>query len=269
MIQYAAAFDLYFWLSAKCGGSHTQFNESILFLKGITARHLMKIVEPLIIAIKGTQSNLDDNSGLQIGYLPHHLRVSEIAQKIAEHCRVELFNRELGGCPWINNFTYSNDPSSPANNSDQDTLRYAEPLDGHMQGYLVPTIAQACWPNGHPGRRMPNTTYLCKLDPTHCMHPNQPRIICEVCGKKGHSANTCDFLAMSVFLQWYLKNSIVTKDTIADAEHCWIDCWKDHSGSPTTMPSKVYQAFAEHSGLTLDQMEAKMDWLCWPATSME
>jgi hypothetical protein len=67
VIQYAVAFDLYFLLCAKRGSSHTQFNKSILFLKGITARHLMKIVEPLIIAIKGTQSNLDDNGWLWIG----------------------------------------------------------------------------------------------------------------------------------------------------------------------------------------------------------
>ncbi len=125
-----------------------------------------------------------------------------------------------------------------------------------MQGYLVPTITQACQLNEKPSRWMPNMTYSCKPDPTHCMRPNQLRIICEACGKKGHSANTYDFLAMSVFLQWYLKNGITTKDTIADAERCWIDHWKEHGGSSTTTPSKVYQAFAEHSGLTLDQMEA-------------
>ena len=51
VIQYAAAFDLYFRLCAQRGNTHSQFNKSILFLKGITSRHLMKIVEPLIIAI--------------------------------------------------------------------------------------------------------------------------------------------------------------------------------------------------------------------------
>ena len=53
VIQYATAFDFYFRLSAKHGNTHSQFNKSIFFLKGITARNLMKIVEPLIIAIKG------------------------------------------------------------------------------------------------------------------------------------------------------------------------------------------------------------------------
>jgi hypothetical protein len=45
--------------------------------------------------------------------------------------------------------------------------------------------------------------------------------------------------------------------------------WKDRCGSPSTMPSKVYMAFAEQSGLTIKQIEDKMDWLCWPATLME
>jgi hypothetical protein len=146
---------------------------------------------------------------------------------------------------------------------------YAEPIDGHMQEYVVPTIAQAHQPNGQPGRRMPNTTYSRKPDPTHCMHPDQPRVICNACGKKGHSANTCDFFAMSVFLQRYLKNGIANKETFADAERCWVEHSEEYGGYPGATPSKVHQAFAEHSSLTLDQMEDKIDWLCWPATSDE
>jgi hypothetical protein len=71
VIQYAAAFDLYFRLCAKRGNTHSQFNKSILFLKGITSRHLMKIVEPLIIAIESTQGDDDDggDGGLPIGVL--------------------------------------------------------------------------------------------------------------------------------------------------------------------------------------------------------
>jgi hypothetical protein len=101
------------------------------------------------------------------------------------------------------------------------------------------------------------------------MQPDQPCVICEACGKMGHVANTCNFLAMSVFLQQYLKNGIAMKATIADAEHHWIERWKAHGGSPTTMPSKVYTAFAEQSGLTFEQMEDELDWLCWPTTLME
>jgi hypothetical protein len=72
---------------------------------------------------------------------------------------------------------------------------------------------------------------------------------------------------MLIFLQQYLKNGIATKQTIAKAERQWVEHSKDMDGPPSRTPSKVYQAFAKHSGLTLDQMEAEMDWLCWPATS--
>jgi hypothetical protein len=86
VIHYAAVFDLYFWLSAKRGENHNQFTRLILFLKGITGRNLMKIVEPLLMAIEGTQRNLNNIGGTQIGYLPQHLHVSALAQRIAEHC---------------------------------------------------------------------------------------------------------------------------------------------------------------------------------------
>jgi len=68
------------------------------------------------------------------------------------------------------------------------------------------------------------------------------------CGKKGHSANTCDFLTMSVFLQRHLKNGIATKDTVAVAESLWIDRWKDNGATHTTTPSKVYTMYAANSG---------------------
>jgi len=265
VIQYATAFDLYFRLNAKRGNTHSQINKSILFLNGITARNLMKIVEPLIIAIESTQGDNDgSDGGLPIGYLPYHLRVEELAQKIADRCKVEPFDRDLGGRPRVHNFTFGDTPPPPT--SDLDDEHLAEPIDGHMQGYHVPTVAQARKPNGLPGRRMPNTTYSRKPDPTRRMRPDLPRVICDACGKKGHSANTCDFLAMSVFLQRYLKNGIATKDTIAAAESRWIDRWKDNGGTPTTTPSKVYTMYAANSGLTLDQMEGEMDWLCWPTT---
>jgi hypothetical protein len=44
MIRYAAAFDLYFRLSSKQGNRQTDVRQSILFLKGITARNLSRIM---------------------------------------------------------------------------------------------------------------------------------------------------------------------------------------------------------------------------------
>jgi hypothetical protein len=217
MIRYAVAFNLYFRLSSKRGNRQTDIEQSILFLKGITARNLSRIVEPLIIAVESTQNKINDNGGYYNGYLSHYLWIDKLPQKIAERCKVEPFDRDLGGRPRIHNFMSDINATAPASDSEDDATCYAEPIDGHMQGNLVPTVAQAFQPNGQPGRWMPNTMYTRKPDPARRMCPDQPRVIWDTCGKKGHSANTCDFLAMSVFLQRFLRNGIANKDTITDA----------------------------------------------------
>ncbi len=51
VIGYAAAFNLYFRLSSKRGNRQTDIKQLTLFLKGITACNLSRIVEPLIIAV--------------------------------------------------------------------------------------------------------------------------------------------------------------------------------------------------------------------------
>jgi hypothetical protein len=169
VIQYAAAFDLYFRLSAKRGENHNQFTRSILFLKEVTARNLMKIVEPLLIAIEGLQSDFEDIGGTQIGFLPHHLHVNALAQWIAEQCKTEPFDRDLSARPRVHNLSYGDEIANPAEDTDGDASRYAEPLNGHIQGYLAPTIAQAWRPNGLPGRQMP----------TH--HTRESLTPCNVC----------------------------------------------------------------------------------------
>jgi hypothetical protein len=104
VIRYAAAFNLYFLLSSKRGNRQTDVKQSILFQKGITARNLSRIVEPLIITVKSTQSKINDNGGYCDGYLPHYHWIDKLAQKIAERCKVEPFNWDLGSRPRIHNF---------------------------------------------------------------------------------------------------------------------------------------------------------------------
>ncbi len=74
---------------------------------------------------------------------------------------------------------------------------------------------------------------------------------------------------MSVFIQRFMKYSMANKDTIAKAEQRWVERAKDSHGYRGTTPSKVYQAFAKRSGLTLEQMEDEINWLCWPTDSDE
>ena len=55
VIHYAVGFNLYFRLCAKRLNCHSQYHRLILFLQGITAHHLMKIVKPLLIAVESQQ----------------------------------------------------------------------------------------------------------------------------------------------------------------------------------------------------------------------
>jgi hypothetical protein len=57
VIRYEAAFNLYFRLSSKRGNQQQDVDKSILFVKGITARNLSRIVEPLIIAVESHRTN--------------------------------------------------------------------------------------------------------------------------------------------------------------------------------------------------------------------
>jgi hypothetical protein len=127
VIRYAAAFDLYFRLSSKRGNRQTDVEQSILFLKGITAHNLSRIVEPLIIVVKGTQSKIDDDGGYCDGYLTHYLPINKLAQKIAERCKVKPFDRDLGGRPRIHNFMSDINATPPASDSEDNATRYAEP----------------------------------------------------------------------------------------------------------------------------------------------
>jgi hypothetical protein len=124
VIQYVAAFDLYFWLSAKRSKNHNQFTRSILFLKGVTARNLMKIVEPLLIAIEGSQSDFDNIGGTQISFLPHHLHVNALTQQIAEQCKTEPFDRDLSARPRVHNLLYDKPIGPTARKSVQGCLLY-------------------------------------------------------------------------------------------------------------------------------------------------
>ncbi len=114
MIRYAAAFNLYFRLSSKWGNRQTDVKKSILFLNGITVRNLSWIVEPLIITVESTQSQINNNKGYCDGYLSHYLWIDELAQKIAERCKVKPFNQDLGGSPRIHNFMSDINATTPA-----------------------------------------------------------------------------------------------------------------------------------------------------------
>jgi hypothetical protein len=122
----------------------------------------MKVVEPLLIAVE-TQQPDENETTLWISYLPLHLCIDDLAQKLAERSKVDPYNQDLGGQPQINYTGHGNPNHIALNASDDDdddsTSLNAKPIHGNMQGYTVPMVKQARCPNGLPGRCMPNTMY--------------------------------------------------------------------------------------------------------------
>jgi hypothetical protein len=122
----------------------------------------MKVVKLLLIAVRSQQP--DENKITSwIGYLPPHLCIDELTQKLAKRSKVDPYDQDLRGRTQIN-YTGQGNPTHIALTTSDDadnnfTSPRAMPIHGHMQGYTVPTVKQAHHPNGLPGRRMLNTTF--------------------------------------------------------------------------------------------------------------
>ena len=102
-------------------------------------------------------------------------------------------------------------------------------------------------------------------DPTRRRVPDAPTYTCKACGRRGHKAATCDFLAQSVFLQKYLAKGHVHSADIEAAEARWLDRWSSKGGNPGALtPKKVLLAYTAKYGHPLEQLEDEIDWNCWP-----
>jgi hypothetical protein len=90
-------------------------------------------------------------------------RFDELAQKLAKRSKIDPYDQDLRGQPQIN-YTGKGNPTlivlTTSDDNDNNSMSSnAKPIHGHMQGYTIPMVKQACCPIGLPGRRMPNTTY--------------------------------------------------------------------------------------------------------------
>jgi hypothetical protein len=83
----------------------------------------MKVVEPLLIAVKSHQPD-ESEATSWIRYLPPHLHVNDLAQKLAKRSKVDPCNGDLGGCPCINYASHSptlHNDSNASNEDDEDS----------------------------------------------------------------------------------------------------------------------------------------------------
>jgi hypothetical protein len=81
---------------------------------------------------------------------------------------------------------------------------------------------------------------------------------CSACEWFGHKAVKCDHLAMFIFLSWYVKS--IDADAVLAVKERWIDKNKKWLSSDAKPPLKVAASYLGISGLTINQVDAEIDW---------
>jgi hypothetical protein len=81
---------------------------------------------------------------------------------------------------------------------------------------------------------------------------------CSACGRFGHKAVQCDHLAMFVFLSQYVKT--IDAESVKAIEERWVEKNRKWLGPDTKPPSSVAIVYLGTSGLTVNQVDAELDW---------
>ena len=87
---------------------------------------------------------------------------------------------------------------------------------------------------------------------------------CDACGRVGHPASTCDYLATAIYISAYMKNHL-SPELRAKMEEEWSANWNAKLGQPVSRrPRQVLKAYMEDGNFTMDQVDGDLDWDCWP-----
>lgn len=259
-IDFADAFDLYFRLCAKANLFYSDLTRSRLFLEGITDPSLKAIVDAFLVALDTEPPYLGKE-----GQLPPKLCMPELAITINRRTAPDDTQHQIG--PFyaparINNLAH---PTRALNNDDDDLSVASNP--GHIQGYRVYAMARspsATNPSNTHGDS-PRKGYPRTTDPSRRRSPETQTVSCKACGRPGHTASTCHFLAQSVFMQKYLARGHVNSAEIDAAEKNWLETWKSKGGNPGKhTPRSVHAAYVSKYGFSQEQLEDEIDWNCWP-----
>ena len=86
---------------------------------------------------------------------------------------------------------------------------------------------------------------------------------CACCGRGGHSAAECDFLAMYILCERWRRSKGFSEDIVKKALQRWEDRYAAYlRRRSSTRPSDAYEKFVKKlgNGFTLDQISNEMDW---------
>ena len=79
---------------------------------------------------------------------------------------------------------------------------------------------------------------------------------------------TCDMLAMTISLKWYMTNQ-VSAEMMTKIEKDWISKHREHlQQMDARIPRQVLRAFADDNDLTVADIDSQMDWTAWEYNSL-
>jgi hypothetical protein len=88
-----------------------------------------------------------------------------------------------------------------------------------------------------------------------------PGVQCDVCKHIGHEVFNYNILALALFVNRYVRDSLVDSDC-TDIEHKWLTRWKEHLGEPGRTPQQVMWVYCDTMNTTPDTL----DWQ-WTGTA--
>ena len=241
------------------------------------------------------QAQLDSHcSSHDDGYIPHHLRLSGLANLIHNNAKARVSNfaaprlhkldgmepvwnlvdkDELPFChvqgyePRILRIEQGRDrrehgTSFRDNRRESSTTQFGSRNNNHTNnsGFHDQVPFNSRYGNG--GKRPSDSATGRPIRPDQRRRPFLPGVICAACKRTGHEASSCDMLAIAIFVEKH-RNSLSDGEKSA-IEDRWILRWKDKIGQPTRTPRQVMWAYCEELDISPDHLAQDIDWDCWP-----
>ncbi len=118
-------------------------------------------------------------------------------------------------------------------------------------------------PNGRDGGRPSPSPCDRSIHPDRNCRGFLPDVQCEACKWVGHVATDCDMLAMALYLDKYVRQSL-SDNNISKVESSWLRKHQDCLGLPQRPSSCVMKAFYAGLDNLPDILDWAMNWDCWP-----
>jgi hypothetical protein len=114
-------------------------------------------------------------------------------------------------------------------------------------------------PNGRDGGRLSPSPRDRSIRPDRNRWGFLPDVQCEACKRVGHVATDCDMLAMALYLDKYVRQSL-SYDDKSKVESAWLRKHQDRLGLPQRPPSHLMKAFCADLDILPDILDRAMNW---------